>query len=89
MSHLQNMVQVGLVAAGARLGKTHVTDTSRHFHQMFAGYFGVGLPANPMIGEKAIDNGGIDILTTDQVNAGFAEDADISSRVEAGHRGRS
>ena len=39
-----------------------------------------------MIGEKPIEHGGIDHLATDQIDAGFVNDADIAGGIEASHR---
>jgi hypothetical protein len=42
-----------------------------------------------MIGEKAIDDSGIDHLAADQIDAGFVKDADIAGGIEASHGNRS
>ena len=89
VADFENVVQVRLVAAGPRSGERHVTDAPRHLDQLLAGDFGVGLPADAVVGEEAIELGSVHGLPADQVNGRLAEDANVFGGVERVHGARS
>src|SRR5579871_2108244 len=89
VTDLQNVLQIRFVAAGTGFREAHITDAPRHFDQMLASDFGIRLPADAVIREIAIDNRIIDDLATDQINSRLTDNADILSRVETTHGGRS
>ena len=86
MADFENVVEVRLVAAGARPGEAHVTNASGHLHQLLAGHFRVGLPADAVIGEEAIQLGGVHHLPADEIDGRLAEDANVLGGVESVHR---
>src|SRR5579884_1918513 len=85
VSNLKDVVQIRLVSARPRLGEAHVAETPRHLSQVFAGDFGVRLPAYSMIGEEAIHDCAVNCLATDEIDGRFVDDADIPGRIEADH----
>src|SRR5262249_23761627 len=85
VTDLEQVPDIGLVAAGARPGKRHVTNPARDFNQFFGGNLRIGLPGNAVVGQETIQLGVIDRLATKQIDRGLAKDAQLRCRVERGH----
>ena len=77
MTDFENVIQIRGVAAGARFGKRHITDASRRFAEVFAGNFGVTLPADTVVFRKPVELGIVDGLLADQEHGWFADDVDV------------
>src|SRR5262249_6823762 len=86
VSDFEDMVQIRLVAAGAWASVRKIAEAPGDFREIFPCYLRVRLPADAVIGEKTIHHGAIDGLTTNQIDGRFMEDADVPTRIEAGHR---
>ena len=54
VTYFQDMLDIGLVATGPWLGKTHVTNTAGNLHQVLTSNLGIGLPGNAMIRQKTV-----------------------------------
>ena len=78
-----DVAEVHGIAARPRPGKAHVTDTSGCLCKHFRGNFGVGLPTDAVIGQKAIEFGIVDNLPAQQIDGRFAQNAD-RIRIEIG-----
>jgi hypothetical protein len=89
VSDFEDMVQIRLVTTGAWASVRKITETSGAFRQIFPCHLCIRLPADAVIGEKAIHYDAIDGLTADQIDGRFVKDADVPTRIEAGHRGLS
>src|SRR5262245_17472655 len=89
MADLEDMVDVGLVAAGPRLGEAHVADAAGRLDQVLAGDLGIGLPAHPVIRQEAVELDAVHDLSADEVDGRLADDADVLAWVTRFHEIRS
>src|SRR5581483_3419680 len=55
VADLEDVVDVCLVAAGPRFGEAHVADTARRLDEGLAGDFRVGLPADAVVRQEAVE----------------------------------
>src|SRR5260370_11213944 len=85
MADVENMAYVRLVSAGPGLGERHIAAASRGLDEVLAGDFGVGLPADAVIAEEAVDLRIVDSLPAHDIDGRLANDLDIFGGIEIGH----
>src|SRR5579883_2517531 len=86
VTDFEEMVDVGLVAARPRFGKTHITQTARRLDQFLSGDFGIGRPmADVVVGQKRLEGLLVDDLSAEEIDLRLVDDLQRGSRFDASH----
>src|SRR5262249_16942570 len=72
VSHVEDVPQVSLVSPRPWSEETHVAKAPRHLGQVLRSYLRVRLPADAVVGQKAVERGVVHRLSADQVNGRLA-----------------
>src|SRR5262249_62045744 len=76
VAHFDNVVQVGRISAGPRLGKAHVARAPGSFGENLRGNLAVALPAYAVIGQEAVEFRLIHGLPAQQINGRLTDKLD-------------
>ncbi len=86
VADLENVVQVGLVTAGPRLGEGHIAHAPGHLGQMLAGHLGIRLPGDAVVRQEAVKLRFGDGLPSHQIDGRLPNNADVLGRLKGrGH----
>src|SRR6516165_8086127 len=85
MPDLEDVADIRLVASRPRFCEGHIADAPCRLDEVFTGDFGIGMPADAVIAEEALDFRIVDGLPAQDVNGRLANDLDVVGGIEIGH----